>query len=176
MTCIVALEHNGKVWMGGDSAAVGGMDIQPVANPKVFRVDDFVIGYTSSFRMGQLLQYGLSIPTNDCDDDMRFLVTKFIPAVRTCFKDGGYTWIENSRESGGSFLLGYRGKLYLVANDFQVTRFLDGIASVGCGESYALGSLASSRITNPRKAITTALEVAARLSAGVCAPFHVISL
>ena len=59
MTCIVGLEHDGKVYMGGDSAAVGGMDVYPSRIPKVFQAGRYLIGYTTSFRMGQLLQYGL---------------------------------------------------------------------------------------------------------------------
>lgn len=177
MTCIVALEHKGKVYMGGDSAAVSGWDIQASASPKVFLVGDFLIGYTSSFRMGQLLQYNLEIPENACGkDDMKYLVTQFIPAVRNCLKDGGYTKVDNNKEEGGAFLVGYRGKAYLVSSDFQITRMTSGFIAVGCGENYAIGALAVNKITHPENAVIRALEVAAMFSAGVCAPFHVISM
>ncbi len=176
MTCIVALEHKGKVYMGGDSAAVAGYNIQATANPKVFSVGDFLIGYTSSFRMGQLLQYNLTIPENtDGEDHMRYLVTKFIPAVRECLKEGGYTKIDNNQEDGGFFLVGYRGKAYKVANDFQVTRMANGFIATGCGEDYALGALAAIEIVDPEKAVARALEVAGMFSTSVRPPYHVIS-
>lgn len=175
MTCIVALEYEGKVYMGGDSAAVAGWDIQATANPKVFLVGDFLIGYTSSFRMGQLLQYNLTIPENIDGDDMRYLVTKFIPAVRECLKEGGYTKVDNSREDGGYFLVGYRGRAYKVANDFQITRMANGFIATGCGEGYALGALAAVEIVDPEKAVIRALEVAGMFSNGVCSPYYVIS-
>ena len=60
MTVIVALKNKDEVVMGGDCAGVGwNYDIQMRSDPKVFRVGRFVIGYTSSFRMGQLLRFGL---------------------------------------------------------------------------------------------------------------------
>ena len=177
MTCIIALEYEGKVWMGGDSAITSGWNIQLTANPKIFKLGYFVIGYTSSFRMGQLLQYDLEIPENTEDnDDIRYLVTKFIPAVRDCLKNGGYTQIENNREEGGFFLVGYRGKAYKIADDFQITRMANGFVAVGSGESYALGALAAMKIDDPEKAVRLALEVAETFSNGVHSPFHVISI
>lgn len=175
MTCIVALESNGKVYMGGDSAAVGNYDLQTVVNPKVFVREDFIIGYTTSFRMGQLLQYDMEIPLNEGEDDLKFLVSRVITAVRLCFKDGGYTTITNNNEVGGSFLLGYRGKLYSIASDFQVTRFSDGFAAVGCGESFALGALGVLDKSKPEEAILKSLEISGKFSAGVRGPYYVFS-
>ena len=162
--------------MGGDSAAVSDWDIQVSANPKVFQIGDFLIGYTSSFRMGQLLQYNLEIPENTCGkDDMKYLVTKFIPAVRDCLKNGGYTKIDSNQENGGFFLVGYRGKAYKVASDFQITRMSNKFVAVGCGEKYALGALAAQKIEHPENAVIRALEIAGMFSSGVCSPYHVVS-
>jgi len=176
MTCIIALEHAGQVWMGGDSAAVAGWDIQKTANQKVFVIGDFLIGYTSSFRMGQLLQYHLDVPENNQDDDLRYLVTKFIPAVRECLRQGGYTKMENNQESAGFFLVGYRGRAYKICDDFQILRSMDGFVAVGYGESNALGALAALDIQNPEQAIKRALEIAGRFSVQVCEPYYVLSL
>ena len=62
MTCIVGLIDGNRVWMGGDSAGVSGLDITVRSDPKVFRNGDFLIGFTSSFRMGQLLAFRLRPP------------------------------------------------------------------------------------------------------------------
>ena len=53
MTAIAGLVHDGKVYIGGDSAGVAGMDLHLRSDPKVFTVGEFVIGYTTSFRMGR---------------------------------------------------------------------------------------------------------------------------
>ncbi len=61
MTCIVALIHENKVFMGGDAAASddkSGLIFQRT-DPKVFKVGQYGIGFVDSFRMGQILQYKL---------------------------------------------------------------------------------------------------------------------
>lgn len=180
MTSIVALEHKGHVYMGGDSASVSGLDVEIMARPKVFRVGDFLIGYTSSFRMGQLLEHNLDIPENNEADDYKYLVTKFIPAVRQCLKDGGYAAVDNNKEHGGTFLVGYRGLAYLVGDDFQVSRRMCGYAACGCGESYALAALATIKILQPdmppKDAVRFALSISGDFSAGVRPPYTVLEL
>lgn len=142
MTCIIGMVHGGKAWIGGDSAGVAGYNITTRADTKVFRNGPYVIGFTSSFRMGQLLQYNLTVPEQaEGVDDMRHMVTVFIPAVRQCLKDGGFLKKNSDVESGGSFLVAYRGQLYEVGSDFQVGQTVDNMAAVGCGEEVALGAM-----------------------------------
>lgn len=171
MTCIVGIEHNGKVFIGGDSAAVGGYDIQTTRLRKVFKRGKFLIGYTTSFRMGQLLQYRLDVPGQTCEDDLEYLATTFIDAVRQTFIEGGFVTSENNQESGGCFLVGYNGRLYFVDADYQVNSYADGYFATGSGEDYATGSLFSTECLKPRKRIKMALEAAAKFSTTVCPPF-----
>lgn len=173
MTCIAGLIHNGKVYIGGDSAGVAGYDLAVRADKKVFRNGDFAMGFTSSFRMGNLLQHTLTPPRRHPDDDVhKFMVNEFVDAVRACLKKGGYASKENETEEGGTFLVGYEGRLFTIHSDYQVGEGLDGFAACGCGESYALGSLYTSK-GSPRARITKALETAERFSAGVRGPFHI---
>lgn len=177
MTAIVGMEENGMVWIGGDSAAASGWRVRKSALPKVFKVGPFLIGYTSSFRMGQLLEHHLEVaPQDDThQSDLAYLVREFIPVVRDLLKSGGYTTIENNSESGGFFLLGYNGRLYEVNSDFQVNHYTDGFAALGCGEDFALGALSALLDTSPdmpaRDKVTIALDAATRLSGGVTPPY-----
>lgn len=180
MTCIVGMEFEGKVFLGGDSAGSDGYEISIQAGPKVFRLGDFVMGYTSSFRMGQLLQYSFNPPEQDGDDDMAYLVSEFVPELRTCLKDGGYAVVENNREKSGFFLVGYRGKLYQIQNDFAVLRRTDGFDAVGSGASYALAVMMrevrqataqTGKLPHPIVAMEEALQISAHFSAGVSGPF-----
>ena len=85
MTCIVGIAEGGTVWIGGDSAGVetGSLGLVARSDKKVFRNGNFVMGFTSSFRMGQLLAYKLSPPKRHADDDvMAYMVNDFIDAVR----------------------------------------------------------------------------------------------
>lgn len=74
MTAIVGFAQKGKVWIGGDSAGVGGWQITVRKDPKVFRVGDCLIGYTSSFRMGHLLRFKFRPPEQrPSADDFEYL-------------------------------------------------------------------------------------------------------
>lgn len=175
MTCIAGIAENGTVWIGGDSAGVSGWNLRTRADEKVFRNGPFLIGYTSSFRMGQLLRFRLTPPSQKCRDDYRFMATDFIDAIRECFKAGGYQKRECEQESGGDFLVGYNGRLYEVRSDYQVARFSDSIAAVGCGFELALGAMFATS-GNPKARIRTALKAAEAFNAGVRSPFVIRSL
>lgn len=177
MTCIAGLEHDGKVWIGGDSAGVQGWSMTVCSDEKVFRNGPFLFGFTSSFRMGELLRYAFVPPEQllSESDDHRFLSTKFVDALRACLGDGGFKRTEHGVERGGTFLLGYRSRLYLVQDDLAVLRASCGFMAVGCGHEIATGSLFSTAAHPPQVRIETALYASAFLSAGVRAPFTVLS-
>jgi len=175
MTCIVGVRHKGSVYIGGDSAGTAGFDLTVRADQKVFHNGPYLMGFTTSFRMGQLLRYSLEppqLPARAADLD-RFMVTTFVDAARQCLKDGGYLKKENEQEEGGTFLVGVRGELYAIESDFQVGRSVDDYAAVGCGDNLALGSLFTSTGHPPRVRATLALEAAAHHSAAVAGPFIV---
>ena len=173
MTCIAGIAQDGKVTMGADSASASGWDMRATALPKVFRKGPMLIGYTSSFRMGQLLRHKLVLPEQEAEDDLQYMVVGFIEAARKCLSDGGYTEIENNQEEGGEFLVGYKGVLYHVGGDFQVNTYQDGIAAVGCAEGYALAVMHVLG-GSPKERVAKALETAAYFSAGVLAPFIIL--
>jgi hypothetical protein len=177
MTCIVGLVDNGAVHIGGDSAGVGGYSLTVRADRKVFRNGDFVMGFTTSFRMGQLLHHAFSPPKRHPDTDIdKFLVTDFINGVRDCLKTGGYAERHHEAESGGVFLVGFAGRLFRIDTDYQVGESVDGFDAVGCGEDIARGSLFSTAKVKPIERLNIALEAAARFSAGVHGPFHIETL
>lgn len=175
MTCIVGLADCGSVYIGGDSAGVAGLDLTVRSDSKVFRSGEYVFGFTSSFRMGQLLRYKLAAPPPPDDDVHRFMATVFVDMVRECLKAGGYARKSNEEESAGCFLVGVRGRLFEIASDYQVGENLDGYAAVGCGSQVALGAMyAAPLVATPYHRIKTALEAAERFSAGVRAPFAIV--
>lgn len=180
MTCIVGLEHDGKVSIGGDSAGVNGwLQIRTRADEKVFVNGPMIFGFTSSFRMGQLLRYSLSVPEQlQSQDDFAFMCTTFIDAVRKCLKDGGYARVKDGEDHGGVFMVGYRGKLYRIEDDFQVGRSTWKFEACGCGVDFAMGAMLMTMdlSIDPRDRITKALEAAAEFSAGVAPPFRVLTL
>ena len=175
MTCIIGLVNNDRVYIGGDSAGVSDYNMQIRSDRKVFRNGDFLIGFTSSFRMGQLLRYQFKPPTHPENmDHMEYMVSLFVEEVRKCLSAGGFNKKTNERDTGGSFLVGYRKHLYEIDDDYQVGQTFDNIAAVGCGSAIALGAMhaISSKIVADKR-IIKALAITEKLNSGVRGPFVV---
>jgi hypothetical protein len=178
MTCIVGIEHLGGVTIGGDSAGLAGWSLTIRADEKVFSSGGYLFGFSSSFRMGQILRYSLDVPRPPSRSLDRFMATTFINAMRTALKDGGYTKTDSGREQSGTFLVGAAGKLFAVYDDHQVARVSCGFNSVGCGSDLALGSLHTTAGMHlpPTQRARLALNAAADQSGGVAGPFRIKSL
>lgn len=176
MTCIVGLVENGTVMIGGDSAGVAGYHVQLRADEKVFRNGEFIFGFTSSFRMGQLLRWKfVPPPLEKGESEEKYLHTRWIDGVIELLKNNGYAVVSQNELSGGTFLFGFRGKLYLVDSDFQIGQAQRSYDAVGCGAYYALGSLYSTDGLEQKRRVTEALHAASYFSAGVYPPFHFVS-
>lgn len=180
MTCIVGLVERDpklgrRVWMGADSVASTGHDLQLVA-PKVFETHYFLIGYTTSFRMGQILQFRELPELPPTAHLYPFMVTEFVPAVVKLFEADGYLKKEHDQKSGGQFLVGVRGELFQINSDFSVLQRVDfDFNAVGSGEGYALGALHAIRNTdNPKRKILAALDAAQSLGVYARKPYTIL--
>ena len=179
MTCIVGLLDKGDVWMGADSAGSSAYTICDRRDTKLFRNGPFLMGFTTSFRMGQLLHYSFKTPDHPARmSDEKYMCTKFIDAARKCFKRGGYAKKKDEHESGGTFLVGYKGRIFQVESDYQVGIARGGFDAVGCGGELALGSLFTTRNAKMRPAarLRLALQAAAKFSKRVRGPFRIMCL
>ena len=138
----------------------------------------YLIGFTSSFRMGQVLRYraDLAEPWDWEHDVDAFMATRFIDSVRGAFKDAGIGKKEHDIEEGGTFLVGFGGVLYKIEADYQVARSADPFDACGSGEACALAALYATQGSGltAEQRITTALSAAARYNAAVRPPFVVV--
>lgn len=178
MTCIVAYEKDGTVWMGGDSAGVAGYSISARGDSKVFINKNYLIGFTSSFRMGQILRYKLNPSPCQTWDLEKHMSTTFIDEVRECLSKNGYLHTASGVESGGTFLVATQGRIFVVDSDFQVGWNRVPYNAVGCGQDLALGvmhGLHKHQACRPDSIVHTALEAAAEFSAGVCGPYTILT-
>jgi len=188
MTCVVGLEKSGIVYMGCDGCSSSDTFQGISTQPKVFINKDLLIGFTTSWRMGQILRYVLVPPPlppfyNKKDQfsaDMQYLVVDLVDAIRKAFFDKGFMTKKDEVEEGGNFLIGFHGKLYEICDDFQVNSYNTGYAAVGCGASYAYGVLHDlckyQRKLPPEVILRRALEAAAAHAGGVSPPFSFFRL
>lgn len=174
MTCVIAIKDKGVVYMGADSAGSDLYTIRTRIDPKIHKVGPFMFGFTTSFRMGQLLAHAFKAPDRDprvATD--KFMATTFVDAVRDCLKSGGYAAKANEVEQGGTFLVAYEGRVFTVYGDYQVAEGALSYEAVGCGTDMAMGSLFSTQGGSmaPSARIDLALRAAEAFSCGVRGPF-----
>ncbi len=180
MTCIVGIEHNGDVFIGGDSASVNdNLDLQIRADEKVFTKGGMVFGFCGSFRVGQILRYSFNAPGQAIgEEDYAYLCGKWIDSLIECLKGKGCIY-DKEREISheAHFLIGLNGKLYAVYGNFQVARRIQPYNACGCASDLALGTIAAISdmviAFEPEELLLKGLEIAERFSAGVSGPFIV---
>jgi ATP-dependent protease HslVU (ClpYQ) peptidase subunit len=183
MTCIVGFidKYKKQMWMGGDSAGVGGLDIRSRKDVKVFEKDGMLIGYTSSFRMGQLLRCKFRRPPlKEGQDVYEYMCTDFMDAIRSLFKSNGYARVENNEETIGVFLVAFKGRLFKIESDLQVGENNYPYDACGCGENYAISAVHMLvkyvRLGKDEEFVEIGLKCAAEFSAGVRSPFKILKM
>jgi ATP-dependent protease HslVU (ClpYQ) peptidase subunit len=117
MTCIIGMKIGSHVEMHADGCGYSGAKRMSRTDKKIYRNGKYLIGFTSSYRMGQLLAFA-SLPDAKNFQEM---VTVFVPYVRTLLASGAYTSVSNSREEGGEFLVAFEDQLFCIHSDFQVS-------------------------------------------------------
>jgi ATP-dependent protease HslVU (ClpYQ) peptidase subunit len=138
MTCIVALKYKKEIFIGGDSCGSNGHNFAAYPRKKVFVKSDFIYGCTTSYRMIDILEYVFTAPARKIGyNPAAYMREDFIPALRTCFKDNGFSEINNSVEKGGVFLVGFDGALFEIQADFSVLETPDYGAAIGSGGEAA---------------------------------------
>lgn len=171
--------------MGSDHAASDDKSgwILSRKEPKCFKVGQYGIAFTDSFRMGQILQYSWIPPkytptkTNSGLD--KFMRTKFVDSVKQAFKDGGYGSIGSSsdEDTGGIFIVGVEGRIFTIDEDFHVGENVVNYMAEGSGGQIALGALyATKNQKNPKLRLKAALEAATEFNMSVAAPYTYIQV
>lgn len=180
MTCIVGMidKKTKKVWLGGDALGSNGWSKACIKDPKVFKLGDMLIGSTTTFRFGQVLQYNFKIPERQKHiDDMQYMVSSVVPELRKALKEAGVSEVNNNVETGGVCLIACNGELYQVQSDFSVLRCSRGFDAIGSGKAFAEGALfAVDGRVSAKEAVKVALQTAESCCATVSGPFTILSI
>jgi 20S proteasome alpha/beta subunit len=167
MTCIVAKVVDGIIHMAGDKCGSNGYTKSISTRPKVFKNGDFLIGYTSSFRMGQILEFYWTPPERgEAESCEEYIYVKVIESFVKLFDEYKFDMALES----GCFLFGYEGNLYMIQEDFAVFEGMD-YAAVGCGQDEAAAVLFTfnnfEHDMDERSQLELAIAAAARAKVGV---------
>lgn len=165
MTCIIGIECTDGAIIGGDLAGSNGHTSSNVTQSKIFEHSGIIIGYTSTFRFGQILECLLDdntlYPPSDPDQTYGWLIRQFVPKVKKTLDDN------HCKE--GIALLAINSQLWMLQSDMSVLRNTSGCNAIGSGEEYAMGSVLTSLEHIPNLTITAAkgvLDVAFRVTGG----------
>lgn len=184
MTAIIGMidQETGITYIGADSLGSNGCSKVVRKDKKVFKLKDTpnaLIGFTSSYRMGQLLMYanGLIDKRDEPNINHEYITTKFIPNTIKLFENGGFNTNNSGAKKGGFFMLAYKDKLWGIECDYQVSESVDNYIAMGIGERFALGSLYSTENTKltPIERIHLALQSASKFAIGVAPPFYIMN-
>lgn len=176
MTCIVGIETDDGVIMGGDALASSSSDAFLLRSPKVVRSGPYLVGVSGSRRFGDIMRTAQlpPPPTRGLD---RFMIGPFVSAIRAIAKDAGVDldWTKDIGNTG-CLMLGVAGRIYVVRNDFGIERMRGGYHAIGCGDSFATGSLYSTKGLAPRDRVVLALEAAETHGHNVRRPWTILTL
>jgi len=189
MTCVVGVvDEKGGVHFGCDSLGSDGHSGTILSSPKICQNGEFLFGYAGSFRGWQLLQYSLVPPARgEKETSIHYLCTSFIDTVRLTFELGRYIStisiddedeLANSVTFDGEFIIGYRGEIFLVQNDFSVLQAVDDFTAIGSGGETANAVLyaTSGLELEPIDRLHLALDAAEYQITSVKAPYHFLSM
>lgn len=182
MTCVVACKSpDGKIVIGADSAGSDGHFVMRRSDAKIVYVEgddeSVAFGYTTSFRMGQILRHHLKLPPRLKKDLVDWLVVDVVEAIAKTFKERGYEKKDKNTGQllGGTFILLAGQELFVVEGDFQLAEPADSYCAVGSGEMVAYGALYALAGTDvaPEIKVRLALEAAAEFTTTVRGPFNI---
>lgn len=178
MTCIISLEQNGKVYLGGDSYIENDSGIpETCVGSKVFRIQNLVFGICGSVRCEQILKRTLREhvlkPVGES------FVEQELPELLIEAMDGMLQTSEAGlvMPSQSLFLLGVNGKAFILEDDFSVWRSAKPWNAIGAGAviaKSAFEALSSFKLA-PQDRLERVLNVAQELSYQVRKPFTFIA-
>jgi 20S proteasome alpha/beta subunit len=141
MTCIVAVKQDNIIYMAGDRAASNEAIIGTLSTPKVFKKDEFLIGYAGSMA-GKRLAYHFDPPSPPPYTDIdEYMHTTFLNYLRELYEQ---IWIADGEPLDLDLIIGIRGRLYdhNVVN-MSLNEYSRDYMAIGSGMEYAYGYLYS---------------------------------
>ena len=175
MTVIVALKENGVVYMGGDSAGTSEHRISVRKDAKVKKIGNILIGFSGSFRAGQIISRDFKCPTRGKKQSLQaFMSTTFINSFLDSLADNDY--IPPHDNTGVDILIAIEGKIFSILSDCQIEEVYSHYNAIGSGADSALGALYATNKLGipPITRVKLCLSASAQFCNQVRRPFHII--
>lgn len=139
MTTIVGVETKKGFILAADSQTTEGERAYISKEiPKIVEVGEYVLTGAGTSRYCDIVTYGWEPPVYDGTNLYKFMILKFIPAMRKIHEETGYLLKEGE---GATFLVGLKNKLFYICEDYSVLRTNSKIYAMGTGGNWAVGAL-----------------------------------
>lgn len=186
MTTIAAIQGNGWAVAAYDSQITTEEDrifTLPKASGKMLRNGEYLLGVAGDMRAINLLSHVFKPPSpgpglSRADLD-RFMTSKFVPALKTCFESVQYG---EKGEQGSTVVVILHSIIYEIGSNYEWCHSVDGIYSVGSGAGYSLGALyhgigskKSLTITQAKNLAKNSVAISSKLDTNTGGPIYVVS-
>jgi ATP-dependent protease HslVU (ClpYQ) peptidase subunit len=172
VTTIVGVCKNGNVTLGADSQiTTDSTRVNSLVMEKITKNNGYLIAGSGDASACDILQHIFipPIPTvTERKNLYKFMITKFVPAMKEALEENDYKSDPSDKESGFSMLIAFDGELFDISDDFSVLVSDDGIYGVGIGAKWAMGAL------HAGASVQEALEVAAKKDIYTSGPFQIV--
>lgn len=179
MTAVVGLidHQSNRILMGADRAInLYGKPVFLTNQPKVFKKSigsrKMLMGVCGDALAVQFIHQSFILPPHEVGvDDYSYLSNIFSSHLALDLEEIGMPEF--------CLMLGYKGKLYRVEDDFYVGSYLGDYMAIGSGEPYSLGSLHSTneiKALRPSIRVRMALEAATQFLPDVRPPYDILTL
>lgn len=172
MTCIIGIETPEGAVLLGDRAVTINTLVLTGATPKIAEHNGLAFGGAGGVTASTALRDIVTRP------DMTF--DRLPAALRTelAERDAIERDHEGKASMDAAFVMLHQGAVYLLCNDFTVSRYANGFVAIGSGALIAIGALAAmpkcKTIKDAIRRGKRAMKVAAKYMEGVRPPFDII--
>lgn len=194
MTTIIGVQGSGFAVICSDSR-ISSVDDHGISqtgtlregSSKISNNGKYLLGAAGDVRAINILHHVFQPPNPHPDLEGKkldqFFTATFIPALRECFDNQGYSVPvgddkKHTAEQGSQILVAINGVIYIVDEDYSWASEATGVYAIGTGSAYALGAmqvLTRNKKMTPQQAKTQAikaLNVAAKFDPYTGAPYN----
>lgn len=184
MTTIAAIQGDGWAIVGYDSRVTEDSRIfsLPKDAGKVVRNGSYLLGAAGDMRAVNLLAHVFKPPVPAATDFGlkldRFISSKFIPALKSCFDEAQYG---EKGENDSTVLVVIHGRIYEIGSGYDWCHDERGLYGIGSGAAYALGAMYVAQegkkrtMSQARSSVKAAVAIAARLDPSTAEPVYILT-
>jgi ATP-dependent protease HslVU (ClpYQ) peptidase subunit len=139
VTTILGKQYKKGYVLAADSQVT--VDDTPFTHGDILKIvtnGEYHIAGAGNARYCDVAAYDFVPPTYDGSELYKFMVTKFVPALREAHEKTGYTLKDDETFT---FLIGVANRLFQICDDYTVLCASHGLYGIGSGGPFGLGAM-----------------------------------